>query len=331
MDDRTHQHGAHSHGGRLHAHATVDHLASDTGQSARLAIRLDAALMATLGVAADAIVRLATDRGRSMLVRLDPPIGGRPRQRHRTARSLRAAGAQGAPQRNRSTSSRPTSSRSSASSSTPRSTSRWRTTSCRTSRRCCARRARRSAIGAVLYVPFPKSHAGTTYEVQHVTDGPGVVDDTTEIVAPVSRCARAGRRVRRHLRGRRRPEQADQADPRTGAASALAPAGLPPSRHQSAARHHPLRPARRRQIASGARGRQRGRRALLLHQRPRRDRHLYRRDRSQPAPHVQRGRPSRAVDHLHRRARRHGAQARRDRRPCRHPHGDTAARRSWTG
>ena len=39
------------------------------------------------------------------------------------------------------------------------------------------------SIGAVLYVPFPKSHAGTTYEVQHVADGPGVVDDTTEIVA----------------------------------------------------------------------------------------------------------------------------------------------------
>ena len=29
------------------------------------------------------------------------------------------------------------------------------------------------SIGAVLYVPFPKSHAGTTYEVQHVADGPG--------------------------------------------------------------------------------------------------------------------------------------------------------------
>ena len=33
----------------------------------------------------------------------------------------------------------------------------------------------------MLYVPFPKSHAGTTYEVQHVADGPGIVDETTEI------------------------------------------------------------------------------------------------------------------------------------------------------
>jgi hypothetical protein len=61
MDDRTHHH---AHGGRVHVHASVDHLASQSAQSARLAIRLDAALMETLGVAADGIVRVATDRGR---------------------------------------------------------------------------------------------------------------------------------------------------------------------------------------------------------------------------------------------------------------------------
>ena len=36
--------------------------------------------------------------------------------------------------------------------------------------------------GAVLYIPFPGSHAGTTYEIQNVSDGPGVIDDTTEVV-----------------------------------------------------------------------------------------------------------------------------------------------------
>src|SRR5687768_8503340 len=74
MDDRTHQHGAHAHGGRVHVHANVDHLANTLGNSARLAIRLDGALMKTLGVSADAIVRVATDRGRSILARLDPPL-----------------------------------------------------------------------------------------------------------------------------------------------------------------------------------------------------------------------------------------------------------------
>ncbi len=48
-------------------------MASQTGQSARLAIRLDGALMEQLGLTADALVRVATDRGRSVLVRLDPP------------------------------------------------------------------------------------------------------------------------------------------------------------------------------------------------------------------------------------------------------------------
>jgi transitional endoplasmic reticulum ATPase len=38
------------------------------------------------------------------------------------------------------------------------------------------------SVGAVLYVPFPNSHAGTTYHVQKVADGPGVVDEATEVV-----------------------------------------------------------------------------------------------------------------------------------------------------
>src|SRR5205823_141467 len=42
-----HPHGAHSHGGRAHVHASVDHLAG-TAAGARLGIRLDAALMRTL-------------------------------------------------------------------------------------------------------------------------------------------------------------------------------------------------------------------------------------------------------------------------------------------
>ena len=65
---------AHVHGGRVHVHASVDHLAGAAGTSARLGIRLDSVLMEKLGVAADAVVRLATERGRSMLARLDPPL-----------------------------------------------------------------------------------------------------------------------------------------------------------------------------------------------------------------------------------------------------------------
>src|SRR5262245_55204449 len=74
MDDVSHSHGGHSHGGLPHVHATVDHLANEFGNSARLAVRLDAALMKKLGLAAEAFVRVATDRGRSIIVPLAPPM-----------------------------------------------------------------------------------------------------------------------------------------------------------------------------------------------------------------------------------------------------------------
>src|ERR1700722_13274672 len=55
MDDilDPHHGDAHAHGGRLHVHASVDHLAGALGASARLGIRLDGALMGKLGIAAD--------------------------------------------------------------------------------------------------------------------------------------------------------------------------------------------------------------------------------------------------------------------------------------
>ena len=36
--------------------------------------------------------------------------------------------------------------------------------------------------GAVLYVNFPKSHAGTTYEVHKTPEGPGLVTEETDVV-----------------------------------------------------------------------------------------------------------------------------------------------------
>ena len=39
-----------------------------------------------------------------------------------------------------------------------------------------------ASIGAVLYIPFPNSHAGTTYEIHKVADRPGIVDEATEVV-----------------------------------------------------------------------------------------------------------------------------------------------------
>ena len=42
-----------------------------------------------------------------------------------------------------------------------------------------------ASVGAVLYIPFPNSHAGTTYEIHTVADGPGIVDESTEVIAAV--------------------------------------------------------------------------------------------------------------------------------------------------
>src|SRR5437762_82078 len=72
MDERTHHHGgAHQHGGRTHVHASVDHLANEFANSSRLLVRLDPALMEKLQLGADALLRIATERGRSIIGRLD--------------------------------------------------------------------------------------------------------------------------------------------------------------------------------------------------------------------------------------------------------------------
>ena len=40
-----------------------------------------------------------------------------------------------------------------------------------------------ASMGAVLYIPFPDSHAGTTYEIHKVADRPGIVERFHVIVA----------------------------------------------------------------------------------------------------------------------------------------------------
>src|SRR6187551_3717410 len=164
MDDLTHQHGVQAHGG--HIHASVDHLANDDGISARLAIRLDATLMTSLGVAADDIVRVATDRGRSVWARLDLFV--RQALKAHLNESVEIEKAVVGPVKRVELN--PAVDVSMAHDLVPH-----------IKKVLCEARTPVS-IGAVLYVPFPKSHAGTTYDVQQVADGPGIVDENTEIV-----------------------------------------------------------------------------------------------------------------------------------------------------
>jgi transitional endoplasmic reticulum ATPase len=181
MDDIRHSHDVHPAGGIPHVHASVDHLANEFGNSARLAIRLDTALMQKLGLAADAFVRVATDRGRSIIVRLDAPLdqdrdSGVVRLDRFVRQALKAhlneeveiEKAELGPVKRIEL--RPAVDVSLAHDLTPHLKS------------VMVQNRTPASNGAVVYVPFPNSHAGTTYEIGKVSDGPGYVDESTQVI-----------------------------------------------------------------------------------------------------------------------------------------------------
>jgi transitional endoplasmic reticulum ATPase len=181
-DDYTHHHhGAHAHGGRLHVHASVDHLANEFGNSPCLLIRLDGALMETLGAGPDSIVRVATERGRSILARLDAPIEDdrgtgiirldrfvRQAVKAHLNESVEVETAAIGPVKRIELN--PAVDVSMAHDLVPH------------IKKVLAASRTPASIGAVLYVPFPGSHAGTTYQVHKVSDVPGIVDENTEVI-----------------------------------------------------------------------------------------------------------------------------------------------------
>src|SRR4051812_5756537 len=181
MDDRTHPHShAHGHGGRIHVHASVDHLANEFANSTRLLIRLEPVLMDKLGVHADDVVRIATERGRSVLVRLDKPHeedrgSGVVRLDRFVRQAIKAhlneqieieASPIGSAKR---VELNPAVDVTMAHDLVPH------------IKKMLIEARTPASVGAVLYVPFPNSHAGTTYQVQKVTDTPGIVDESTEV------------------------------------------------------------------------------------------------------------------------------------------------------
>jgi transitional endoplasmic reticulum ATPase len=181
MDELTHSHGGQAQGGIPHVHATVDHLANEFGNSARLAIRLDAALMQKLDLTIDSTARIATDRGRSIIVRLDPPLDGdldsgvvrldrfvRQALKAHLNEEVEVEKAELGPAKRIEL--RPAVDVSLAHDLTPH------------IKQTLVENRTPASNGAVVYVPFPNSHAGTTYEIGKVTDGPGYVDETTEVI-----------------------------------------------------------------------------------------------------------------------------------------------------
>ena len=177
-----HAHGhAHGHGASAHVHATVDHLANDRANGCRMLVVLDAALMHALGAAPGDVVRIATERGRSVLARLDAPIpadekSGVVRMDRLVRQALKAhlneeveiePAKLGPAKRVELT---PAVDVSTAHDIVPH------------LKRAMVDARTPASVGAVVYIPFIGSQAGTTYEVHAVPDGTGYVDESTEVV-----------------------------------------------------------------------------------------------------------------------------------------------------
>lgn len=182
MDDIfQHHHGVHTAGGRTHVHASVDHLVNAVGASARLGIRLDGALMQKLGAGVDDLVRIATERGRSILARLDAPLEAdldtgtvrldrfvRQALKAHLNESVEIESAKAQPVKRIEL--LPAVDVSMAHDLVPH------------LKKILVENKSPASTGAVLYIPFPNSHAGTTYEIHKLADAPGYVDDATEVV-----------------------------------------------------------------------------------------------------------------------------------------------------
>jgi transitional endoplasmic reticulum ATPase len=175
----THAH-THNHTGISHVHATVDNLGATAGAGARQRIALDEAQMQQLGLSAGDAVRVATERGRSTVVRLDAPATDGHADTVRMDRFVRQALKA---RLNESVEIEPitlgpakrlellpAADVSTAHDLIPHLTAVLSAEGTVVSR------------DAVLYLPFPGTNSGTTYQVVMVDDGPGYVTPDTQIV-----------------------------------------------------------------------------------------------------------------------------------------------------
>jgi transitional endoplasmic reticulum ATPase len=171
----------HAHSGTPHVHATVDHRADASIAGARQSVQLDPALMKDLKLKAGDTVRVATERGRSTVARLEKPwTDGGHSGTVRMDRFLRQAlkarlnetveiEPQPLPAAKR-VELLPAVDVTTAHDMIPHLSA--------------VLSADRTPVSrdAVLYLPFPGTNSGTTYQVTAVDDGPGFVTADTEIV-----------------------------------------------------------------------------------------------------------------------------------------------------
>ena len=184
MPHEGHEHG-HDHG-HVHTHprrkfkASVDHLAQEFAAASKLLVAIDEELMHHAGIAPDEIVRVATERGRAVLARVDKPVAAdKGRGVVRMDRFLRQAlkahlnetveiepadlGPAKLVELN------PAIDVSTAHNLAPH------------LKKVMVESRTPLSIGAVLYISFPGTQAGTTYEVNRLPDGAGYVTEDTDV------------------------------------------------------------------------------------------------------------------------------------------------------
>jgi transitional endoplasmic reticulum ATPase len=171
----------HSHDhGSSHVHATIDHLASEQASSLSLLVRLDRALMGNLNAAEGSLVRLSTDRGRSLVARLSKPLsqeeGAGTIRLDRFARQALKAHLNEPIEIERAVETtatsvvlRPAVDVSMAHDLVPH------------LKRCLIEARTPITTGSILYIPFPKSSAGITYEAKVLRGAPGIVTAETDV------------------------------------------------------------------------------------------------------------------------------------------------------
>jgi transitional endoplasmic reticulum ATPase len=178
--DHEQEHDHHHRHPQRRLKASVDHLANDYTAGARLRVLLDPDLMHENGLEADGIVRIATERGRSLLARLDRPApedagSGVVRMDRFLRQALKAhlnetveiEPAELAPAKRVELN--PAIDVSTAHDLLPH------------LKKSMVESRTPASVGAILYIPFAGSQAGTTYEVLRLPDGPGIVTEASDV------------------------------------------------------------------------------------------------------------------------------------------------------
>lgn len=176
-----HKQHHHHHGeGAPHAHVSVDHWSKTLDRGARLSVCIDGAVMERLGLGENDLVRVATDRGRSLLARIDAPLeqdrGTGIIRLDRFVRQALKAHLNEEVEIEPAVVSPvdrvellPAIDVSMAHDILPH------------VRATLIREATPATVGAVLYINFPNAPSGTTYTINRMVGGPGPVTESTEI------------------------------------------------------------------------------------------------------------------------------------------------------